>query len=135
MTPQTIITAASAYLGTRWHHQGRSTAGVDCLGLIVLTARDCGIAVQDRFAYSRQPDGHYLRAELDAQLEQIAEPQPGAVLMMRFEREPQHVAIMADGGDMIHAYAMARKVVRHRLDSIWMSRIVACYRFPGVVNG
>ena len=133
LTPQRIISAASAYLGTRWHHQGRSTAGVDCLGLVVLTARDCGISVTDRFGYSRQPDGQQLMAELDVQLQRIAEPEPGAVLLMRFERDPQHVALMADGGDIIHAYAMARKVVRHRLDAIWSRRIVAVYRFPWVV--
>ena len=134
-TPDTIIAAASAYLGTRWHHQGRSTAGVDCLGLIVLTARDCGIPVADQFGYSRQPDGKQLRAELDAQLQRIAEPEPGAVLLMRFEQNPQHVALMADGGDIIHAYATARKVVRHRLDDLWSRRIVAVYRFPGVTVG
>lgn len=135
LTPHTIIGAASAYLGTRWHHQGRSTAGVDCLGLIVLTAQDCGLSVRDQFGYPRQPDGQQLQAELDAQLQRIAEPEPGAVLLMRFEREPQHVAIMADGGDIIHAYATARKVVRHRLDELWTRRIVAVYRFPGVQHG
>ena len=132
LTAQTIITAATAYIGTRWHHQGRSTAGMDCLGLVVLTARDCGIEVADQFGYARQPDGHLLRAELEKQLERIAEPEPGAVLLMRFEQNPQHVALMADGGDIIHAYATARKVVRHRLDDLWARRIVAVYRFPGV---
>ena len=134
-TPQTLIAAASAYIGTRWHHQGRSTAGLDCLGLIVRTAQDCGIPVVDQFGYSRQPDGKQLKAELDAQLICIAEPEPGAVLLMRFEANPQHVALMADGGDIIHAYATARKVVRHRLDDIWARRIVAVYRFPDVTPG
>ncbi len=133
LTPQRIISAASAYLGTRWHHQGRSTAGVDCIGLLVLTARDLGLTVLDETGYSRQPDGRQLQAALEKHLQPIAEPEPGAVLLMRFEREPQHVALMADGGDIIHAYAMARKVVRHRLDAIWSRRIVAVYRFPGVV--
>lgn len=132
MTANTIIAAASAYLGTRWHHQGRSAAGVDCIGLMVLTARDCGMVIDDETGYSRQPDGRQLQAALDKYLQRIDAPEPGAVLLMRFERDPQHVALMADGGDIIHAYAGARKVVRHRLDEIWARRIVAAYRFPGV---
>jgi len=131
-TAQTIITAASAYLGTRWHHQGRSTAGLDCIGLLVRVAQDVGMPVMDETGYARQPDGKQLQSALERYLERIAEPEPGAVLLMRFERDPQHVALMADGGDIIHAYATARKVVRHRLDDIWARRIVAVYRFPGL---
>jgi cell wall-associated NlpC family hydrolase len=132
LTPERIIAAASAYVGTRWHHQGRSTAGVDCIGLLVLTARDLGLPVADETGYSRQPSGHQLQAALAAHLTPIAEPEPGAVLLMRFDRDPQHVALMADGGDIIHAYATARRVVRHRLDDTWARRIVAVYRFHGV---
>lgn len=134
ITPEQIIATAQSYIGVRWHHQGRNRAGVDCLGLVVCTALDNGIPAQDRFGYARQPDGKYLEAELDAQLIRIAEPEPACVLMMRFHTEPQHVAIMADNGDIIHAYALVRKVVRHRLDVLWASRIVACYRFPGVAH-
>lgn len=132
ITPACIISAASAYLGTRWHHQGRSRAGLDCIGLMVCTARDLGMTVLDETGYSRQPDGRQLKAALDAHLLRIDAPEPGAVLLMRFEQHPQHVALMADGGDIIHAYAGARKVVRHRLDDLWAGRIVAVYRFPGV---
>lgn len=132
LTASSIIAAAESYLGTRWHHQGRSRAGVDCIGLLVCVARDLGMTVNDSTGYSRQPDGRQLRAAVEAHLVQVAEPQPADVLLMRFEREPQHVALMADGGDIIHAYAGARKVVRHRLDELWAGRIVAVYRFRGL---
>jgi hypothetical protein len=33
---------------------------------------------------------------------------------------------------MIHAYANVRKVVEHRLDDIWRSRIAGVYTYPGV---
>ena len=131
-TPEDVIAVASRYIGTRWHHQGRSRAGVDCIGLMVLVAQDLGLPVFDETDYSHQPDGQRLQAALAAHLTPIAEPEPGAVLLMRFETHPQHVALMADGGDIIHAYALTRRVVRHRLDALWRSRIVAAYRFPGV---
>ena len=145
VTPTQILAEATEWMGTRWMHQ-QSVKGVacDCIGLVRGVAGVLGLLPPDfermpevaqYHGYSRQPDGRKLQAALDTYLERIAEPEPGAVLLMRFEQNPQHVAIMADGGDIIHAYATARKVVRHRLDDLWARRIVAVYRFPGVTVG
>lgn len=131
-TPEDVIAVAGRYIGTRWHHQGRSRAGVDCIGLLVLVAQDLGLPVLDQTDYSHQPDGQRLQAALAEHLQPIDTPEPGAVLLMRFQQLPQHVALMADSGDIIHAYAHARRVVRHRLNDLWRSRIVRAYRFPGV---
>ncbi len=131
-TPEDVIAVASRYLGTRWHHQGRSRAGVDCIGLLVLIAQDLGLSVFDQTDYSHQPDGQRLQAALEAHLTPVAVPAPGDVLLIRFQQLPQHVALLVDGGDIIHAYAQARRVVRHRLDDLWRSRMVRAYRFPGV---
>ncbi len=61
---------------------------------------------------------------------------PGDLLLMRFEQEPQHLAIVGDyefgGLSIIHAYAQARKVVETRLDDVWLSRVVVAYRFQGI---
>jgi NlpC/P60 family putative phage cell wall peptidase len=132
MDSQRIITEANKWVGTRWHHQGRSRAGVDCIGLLVCVARGLGLPVMDETDYSHQPDGHRLQAALDNHMLRIAAPEPGAVLLMKFTTNPQHVAIMADKSEIIHAYGHARRVVRHQLDATWAGRVVCCYRFPGV---
>lgn len=126
-----IVSAARKYLGVRWRHQGRSSLGVDCLGLLVLVGKDLGLESRDTTDYARLPDGARLMRELDEQLTRVAEHQAGDILLMRFNSSPQHLAIKTDIG-IIHAYAQARKVVEHSLDSVWSSRIVCSYRLPEV---
>jgi hypothetical protein len=55
----------------------------------------------------------------------------GDVLVMRFERDPQHFALVSQRTPLhiIHAYAQAKKVVEHIVDATWRKRIVKAYRF------
>jgi cell wall-associated NlpC family hydrolase len=131
-----VVAAARQYLGTRWHHQGRNTAGLDCIGLVIVVAHDLGLSEYDICGYSRVPDGRTLRATMERQLLQVSrDPQPGDILLFTFARVPLHTAIVTDtpsGLGMIHAYANVRKVVEHRLDDLWRSRIAGVYTYPGV---
>lgn len=132
-TRQEVIEESRTWLGTRWVHQGRSRAGVDCIGIVIKVAHALNIFTFDTFDYSRQPDPNRMRELLGEHMDPIAiaDARIGDVLLMRFEREPQHVAIVTDKG-IIHAYAQARRVVEHRLDSVWKSRIVGAYQFKGL---
>jgi uncharacterized protein YijF (DUF1287 family) len=66
----------------------------------------------------------------------MEEMTPGDVLLMRFEREPHHLAIVADhpggGLSVIHALAKPGSVVEHTLDSKWRARVMTCFAMPGV---
>lgn len=126
-----IVQAARKYLGVRYLHQGRSPAGLDCLGLLVLTAKDLNYKSEDSVDYAKIPDGKILRAGIERNLEKSSGLQLGNVLLMKFESNPQHLAILTDIG-IIHSYAYVRKVVEHRLDSVWKSRIVAEYSMRGI---
>lgn len=132
-TRQQIVDEARSWLGVRWVHQARSRAGVDCVGLVIRVAHALGLSTYDTADYSRQPDPVRMRALLAEHLEPIAiaKAQIGDVLLMRFDIEPQHVAIVTDIG-IIHAYAQARRVVEHRVDDQWQSRIVGAYQFRGI---
>lgn len=80
------------------------------------------------------PDGASLKATLDnCALVPIPvrEFRPGDCLLMRFDEQPQHVAIVTNCG-IIHSYLAARRVVEHGLSADWRARIVAAYEFPGV---
>jgi cell wall-associated NlpC family hydrolase len=131
VTRADVIAEARRWKETRWHHQGRNSAGIDCIGLVIMVSHALGLSDFDITDYARQPDPKMMRGLLAAHMDPIAKPEPGDVLLMRFEKEPQHVAILTDIG-IIHAYAQARKVVEHRLDSLWRSRIVGAYRYKGL---
>lgn len=139
VTPEQVIACARSYLGVRWQHQGRSRAGIDCLGLLICVAHDLALTEFDVTGYGVHPNGD-LSAGLHAQcIVQPAGtlPAPGLVAEMRFGSEPQHVALVvpyfAGGMGLLHALSQyPRKVVEHRLDDTWRSRIVRLYALPGV---
>lgn len=131
MTPETLIATARSAIGTPFKHQGRDLNGLDCAGLLIWSLRQHGVDVIDLDAYSRQPLGGLLVDMIERQplLRRASRPQQaGDVLVMRFEREPQHVALCA-GETIIHAYETIGKVCEHRLDRQWQNRILRVYEF------
>ena len=136
-----IVVEAREWLGTRWQHQQSCKGvGTDCIGLVGGVALACGIPEAKAWAsdprwkgYGRTPDPKMLRAACDEYLDPIpiAEADAGVILVMKFDRDPQHFAIVSQKQPMhiIHAYAQARKVVEHIVDPTWRSRIVRAYRF------
>ncbi len=134
-----VIAAGRAYRGVRWHHQGRSRAGIDCAGVIICTAHDLALSDFDITGYPREPDGSMsalLREHCELQ-PPGTEPVPGMVAEIRFDAEPQHLGLIVPyhlgGAGLLHAMALhPRKVVEHRLDDVWRRRIVALYKLPGV---
>lgn len=142
-----IIATARSYIGTRFRHQGRRKAngadrgGVDCLGLLVCVADECGLmkydvklSSYDETDYGHIPNAKRLFAGLNRHLDVVAveDMQPADVLLMNIDRNPQHVGVVGDGADyltLIHAYAPARGVVEHRLDEEWLGRVKAVFRF------
>ena len=107
--PAEIVAAARAWLGTPWRHQGRlKGVAVDCGGLILGVGKELGLLDFDTRAYGRIPDGQHLRALCEQHLvaKAVIEVVPGDVLLMRFTRHPQHLAIAGDRGEpfsLIHA--------------------------------
>jgi cell wall-associated NlpC family hydrolase len=125
-----MIAAARGCLGTPFHHQGRNAkTGLDCIGLIAHAAKAAGLEVQDRTDYARQPQGKELFAALEAHgFVPVQEMIAGDVLVFRFNRAPQHVALALGHDRMIHAYAPVGKVVETGLGVSWLRRLAAIYR-------
>lgn len=145
-----IVNEARLWLGTRFHHQGRvritenHKGGCDCIGLVIGVASKLGLKSQhgslisylDNTNYNRLPDGEKLKTILETHLEEITDNniKIGDVLLFKFDKNPQHVAIITDLTKdglifIIHAYAPSRKVVEHHLDEEWKEKIVGIYRF------
>jgi len=133
--------AARKYIGLRWVHQGRSRSqGVDCLGLVVLAARDCGYVVNDCTAYRRRPDDKKLLRMVDEQMDRVPEGyplEPGDILLLHFKdrtTSPYHFAVVdVDVTRIIHGHAPHRRVVAD-VTASWLDNIYAVYRLSSI-NG
>lgn len=142
-----IVQEARGWLGTPYQHQQRLRGvGVDCVGLLVGVARTLGLVAADFDVrgYSRQPDGQLMAraGELLVRID-VAAMQAGDVVVMRFEQDPCHLAILADypvvAGQLsiIHALttrAGGGRVVEHRLDATNMAKVMGAFQFPGVAQ-
>ena len=134
MEARKVSAAALALVGTPFHAQGRLPGvGLDCVGVIVCVARACGLPHHDVTAYPMTPNGTLLQ-ELASQLLRVpGEAQEGDVLAMSFGSEPHHVAILVDGGRIVHAYSRVHRCVVQSYTEFWHGKVRAVYRFPEVV--
>ncbi len=94
-----MVAEARSWLGTPYVHQGRvKGAGVDCAGLVICVGHALGLTEFDADGYARLPDGWRLMALCEAHMDRIGvdEIAPGDVVLLRWRRYPQHVAIVGD---------------------------------------
>lgn len=120
--------AARGWIGTRWVHQGRTHAGVDCVGLVIVAARDLGIELPDIAGYRRTPDPkkfvNFILEHSDPQ----PKPVVGSVGIFRDGNQPCHLAIFAEKHgqlSMIHAYAPRKVVMEEPFTHTWPNRLFA----------
>lgn len=136
-----IVAEARSFIGTPWQHQGRAPGiGLDCIGMLVAAAKSLGQSTYDRTDYEPTGDMSHLPALLDehAIRIQINEIQPADIVVLNLQGQP-HLAIIgnypiAGQVTMIHSLVARGKVVEHRLDSVWRSKIVGAWRWPDVAD-
>jgi cell wall-associated NlpC family hydrolase len=128
-----VIACARSWVGVPFRHQGRTRDGVDCIGLVVAVARELQLLDPgvDRTDYGRLPMSGELERAIAQHCTRVAAAEPGALLVVRWNREPTHVALCA-GETMIHALGSLGRVVEHGLRGKWPERVSATYRLPGV---
>ncbi len=137
LTREAIVAAARFYRGVTFRHQGRTPHGLDCVGLLVMVARDLEIPHTDITGYARTPDGLTLQAALRANLikKSIKDLQAGDVLCFALPHYPCHVGIYTEKGTIVHALSRVGMVTENTLDKSWKERIRECYEYPGIENG
>lgn len=148
ITRAQIVAEARQWIGTRFAHQAhKKGVGVDCGGLIGGVCVATGLFPGDwweteftaHHGYSRIPSNAMLEAICHKFMHQIdiAAAQPGDVVLMRFDTEPQHLAILTPyplgGLAMVHSYSRAGGVVEHRFSNGWRARVTEAFALPGVV--
>lgn len=137
-----VVAAARAWLGTPFHHQGRlQGVGVDCVGLVIGVARTLGLVAPDFNveAYPRMPDGKSLMHLVHLHMRGLAVDeamQPGDVVVVRFDADPQHLGILGNyrhgGLSIIHAAAEPGRVIETRLLFSQTMRFVQAFALPGI---
>lgn len=128
-----FLEVARSYMHTPFKHRGRSPRALDCAGLVVIALRDMGHTVHDLKTYGREPYRDGLRQCVQLNFGQPAEGIiPGDIALMKFDGDPHHIAIIGDSPfgylTLLHAHGAVGKVVEHRLDDYWLSKIVEVYR-------
>lgn len=134
-----LVNAARSFLGATWAHQGRRPDRMDCIGLLVLSMAATGRVLRDRTDYGMTPHHRKLRKELVDQIGNPVDfPRPGDIVTLKWSGEERHIAIVTDhpeGLGLIHCWRNAPgapagggKVVEHRMDAYWSSRIVDVFR-------
>lgn len=137
-----IVAEARTWLGTPWmHQQSHKGLAVDCGQLVLAVGKACGLVPADLVVngYGRQPDGSLVDL-CERELVRIpqAAAQPGDVILISVDRDPQHLGILGDyrhgGLSVIHAFSEARppRVVETRLMWARNFRFVNAYAFRGV---
>lgn len=132
MIAERIIEAARECMGTPFLHQGRRIhQGMDCAGLLVHVFQRLDLPYHDNHGYPALPSNNQICRILDAEPSLRRQFNrdlfPGAVLLMRIKKEPQHIAIYT-GGTIVHSYSGVGRVVEHDLDVAWRRRIMRIYR-------
>ena len=144
-----VIAQARSLLGVRFLHQGRDAEhGLDCLGLLLVVAANMGICFGGKHPleidvpnYRTKPDTDFLQAQLARHLLPVSrlELRASDIILLEIDGQPQHLAVLSDypvphALGMIHAYAVARKVVEHRYDAYWRKATRAAYRLPQLIE-
>lgn len=144
ITGAQIVDEARLWIGTPWKHaQACKGAGCDCIGLVGGVAAAVGVtndwiteASMMFKGYGRLPVAEVIYAGcerwmLPVKAESI---QLGDILVMAFEKEAQHFAIVSNVSPryIIHAYAQARRVAENRVDETWQRRTLSAWRLKGV---
>ncbi|HEU4589383.1 MAG TPA: NlpC/P60 family protein [Steroidobacteraceae bacterium] len=136
----TVVAEARGWVGTPFRHQGRARHGIDCIGLAIEVAKACGVLDGEYGfdAYPRTPQSGVMLAELRRLCFPVGRAAPGTLIVCQWHRDPQHVAIVADGHHgptLIHALQSAGKVVEHGYDAVWQRVTKHVFALPGVRYG
>ena len=140
ITAADFVREARSLVGVPWVHLGRTRHGVDCIGLIVLAAKNAGLDVFEESGcprisrYGRKPDPKLY--ELVARhCERATSPVPGSVALFRFhgEKHSRHFGVITFDDTMIHAEAKSRQcVVEHGYRMQWLRWTDSLWKIPGV---
>ena len=150
-----IIAEARSWIGTKFKYQGRvkksnmDQGGCDCLGIIIKIAEQLNLYsktgqllyLYDQTNYEKLPNPQEIIDFCNLHFDQVSpeEMAPGDIVILSFNKKPQHLAIISDTAisdnisnaqlSIIHSFLGTRKIVEQTLTTYWKKKIHSCYRF------
>ncbi len=85
-----LLAAARAYIGVPFRHLGRNRAGLDCVGLLLVSAADAGIPADDPGTYDRGHRGRDMLEWLAARFDRVALPHASDGDILVFNSQDTH---------------------------------------------
>ena len=143
-TRENVVLLARSYLGTRYHHRGRTPQlALDCGGVPICIMRTLGLVPEtfDVAPYTMLPDGKSLLSICDAladRIENFIDAAAGDVIVISADQHPQHVGILANhvygGFSFIHASndRGVHRVIETRLRFDRSNRFICAYELRGI---
>jgi len=123
---------AARMLGTEFQDGGRSPAGLDCWGLVLLAYQEVfGVAVPDPEVSamdSRTAAAHFLAQSQLWQEVPRGRERLGDVVLFRIGRWVAHAGLVLQPGLMLHTRIDLPTCVEHYDVGIWKSRLSGIYR-------
>lgn len=134
VTADAIIAEARGWLGIPWRHQGRTRAGIDCVGLVVCVAHALDLSDYDATGYGRRAQGQGFVAHFRDNMDAVAIPdaRPGDVLVFSDHAYPCHCGFLTERlghPHLLHAHATRRKVIEEPYAGEWPARVRFAFRF------
>ena len=135
ITGEQIVIEARKWLGVPFRHTGRSSTGVDCVGLIICVCNDLGYINWDTKDYSITMPTGFLRNTLSQFAYNVDDQtmQLGDLILFTICGYEQHLAIYTGNNNMIHSYQSAKCVAEHNIDKKWYSRKTGVFRLKEII--
>jgi len=139
MLKQELVNEARTWINTPYKHQGRIKGkSCDCGGLVIgvmsnVLGYDSDTIYGKR--YARNFENWKLKEYMDNHdlfiPKQAKDMEIGDVLLCSISIHPSHVGILSDYDErnfgIIHCYTTIGRVVEHRFNSMWLSKVVRIY--------
>lgn len=127
-----VAAAALAWLDTPFVNGQRDRNGIDCAGLVILSARAAGIPVEDVPPYDAEDGPRLLRAHLARYCDPMTgEQEAGDVLLFHLQEEDTHLGIVTRPGWFVQAWARpsVQRVVESQWHRYWERSFVGAWRW------
>lgn len=139
VTRKDFYLEARKWVGVPWKHQGRNLKGIDCGGLLIMTAKGLNLPHEDTTNYSREATATSLMSHLSKMLTLIPKQDilPGTVGIFREGSYPCHVGIFSEKDGhihIIHSLLKRRQTVEDPyVPQVSGLQLIGMYDFNGVV--
>jgi cell wall-associated NlpC family hydrolase len=121
-----VVAFARSMVGKPFSHLGRTDAGVDCVGLVILAFRAGGLDIQDFATYRHRDEEIDYAAEARRHwtTSEDLTANEGDAFLFKVKRYPSHFGIATADGTLIQASDKSGMVIETRFDERWARRAV-----------